>query len=599
MADNVFVASQGSLKLLDVLFSACQLVAGEQGSSAALTIAKLPQAVQDELFELFPSVSNLTKVDIRTGLENMTESFISGKGRCRRINELRNSMFRSCVRSTFQIEWSAEERKLFEHDDSVIEHSSSASEQTYRALDEVGLATPRASIIAGQLLRTSTTGQTEMAGGGRAALQEHLDDGSKRLLQRVTASSSASARENFVEMSSAEVSSRLKENHEVQDLANVYLLKKMRRALAALRASSGEDVPVFTLQTRVVYYDYYHRSRPGCVEKVVRKEGGAIQYDVRLDSGETVRHVDGSELSCASGDMPFPDGAGLTGTAATWTDTSSTVASDTDGPAPVDATNTNPNSSASQHLELEPAINNPRWEQCYRDGEAAIGPLLSVNLDKKHWPPVRDSRPANYRLWFKVGAGTSEFWFDQKDIGVSYRDLLSLCGVPAEVLTDPLRGKVCAEESNRCFFLHLGLATGLNPFLLQACFRRESRRLLRESACTLEAAQKAYERAPKDTDPQIADANRLADVASSLAMASPDYLFEPVIQKSSLVDLEVLTHIWPVELAGFRICVVPMDCGGRLDAIICYTPSNSAHYSQDDEFDRWTGKDISLLKQCE
>ena len=589
--ENVFVPSKGALTLLDVLFRTCQEAAGEKG--AALTIAKLPQAVQDELVELFPLVSNLTKVDIQRGLVNMTESFISGKGRCRRINELRNSMLRSCVRSSFQIEWSAEERKLFERDDSLIEHSSSEA-QTYRTLDEVGLATPRSSSSTVQLLRTSTTGQAEIAGGGRAALREHMDEGSKRLLQRVTASEGSSAREDFVEMITSEVSLRLKENPEVQDLANTYLLKKMRRALAALRATSGEDPPFFPLSTRVVYYDYYHRSRPGCVEKVVRREGGAIQYDVKLDSGESVRHVDGSELSTGSGDMPFAEStsAGLTSTAATWTDTS-TVASDTDGPAP-DATN----NANTEPLALEPAINDPKWERCYRAGEAVIGPLLSVDLDSKHCPSVRDSRPANYRLWFKVGAGTSEFWFDQKDIGVNYRDLLTLCGVPSEVLGDPLSGLVCAEETNRCFFLHLGLATGLNPFLLQACFRRESRRLLRESTCSLEAAQKAYERAPKKTDAEITEANRLADVASRLAMASPDYLFEPVIRRSSLVDLEVLTHIWPVELAGFRICVVPMDSDGRLDAIICYTPSNSAHYSQDDEFDRWTGKDIILLKQC-
>jgi hypothetical protein len=29
----------------------------------------------------------------------------------------------------------------------------------------------------------------------------------------------------------------------------------------------------------------------------------------------------------------------------------------------------------------------------------------------------------------------------------------------------------CSQESNRCFFLHLGVAIGLHPFALQTVFR--------------------------------------------------------------------------------------------------------------------------------
>ena len=182
----------------------------------------------------------------------------------------------------------------------------------------------------------------------------------------------------------------------------------------------------------------------------------------------------------------------------------------------------------------------------------------------------------------------SFFYFSKKDVGVSYTELLRKCGVPEEVI---VAHPAATFETNRCFFLHLGLATGLNPFLLQACFRREARRLLDESSARIAEAVAAAEAAPNDTLEQEEQRRKLEEHATGLVLASPNYLFEPVVQNHDFIDMEVLTHIWPVELADVRICLVPINDWDLIDTIIVYTPEGSDLLGEDGE---WRGRELIL-----
>jgi hypothetical protein len=64
-----------------------------------------------------------------------------------------------------------------------------------------------------------------------------------------------------------------------------------------------------------------------------------------------------------------------------------------------------------------------------------------------------------------------------------------------------------------------------------------------------------------------------------------------------MVDMEILTKIWPAELADVRLCLVPLyykrfSSGETLDNIICYTPVNSPSHTADG----WTGRDIVMKR---
>jgi len=239
------------------------------------------------------------------------------------------------------------------------------------------------------------------------------------------------------------------------------------------------------------------------------------------------------------------------------------------------------------------------WEKRYIEGETAICAYLSPQLQDDHRPPPSDDSTDNYHFYFYRNNQIEYFYFDQKDIGVSYRELLLRCGVPSELLDSH---PSAASETNRCFFLHLGLATGLNPFLLQRCFRREARRLLSENQETIQQAVAEAEAAlaaelatenPSAAD--VAARQALEDRATQLVLSTPDYLYEPVLRCSEYVDMDVLTRIWPRELADVRICLVPVDYYSRLDTIIVYTPENSVH--NDRHNNSWTGKDVILKKE--
>ena len=83
-----------------------------------------------------------------------------------------------------------------------------------------------------------------------------------------------------------------------------------------------------------------------------------------------------------------------------------------------------------------------------------------------------------------------------------------------------------AVETNRCFFLHLGIAVSIHPFLLQLTFRALASKLL------------------LDICAEDADASLREDILSS------------VVAYAGFVDANALIWLWLEELSPFRICLL-------------------------------------------
>jgi len=135
--------------------------------------------------------------------------------------------------------------------------------------------------------------------------------------------------------------------------------------------------------------------------------------------------------------------------------------------------------------------------------------------------------------------------------------------------------KFATMETNRCFFLHLGIMAGVHPFALQASFRREARRQLDE----LDAAP------PTNDDWEMAkrEAKRWA--------------LESLWGRSEYVDAQVLQYVWPAEFDDVRILIVPMvnydldrDCGD-IKTLYLYTPRDvQRKYTNSNN--EWIGRDM-------
>ena len=548
------------------LFGSLLKASGQAANSHTIPLAELPEEIRNELRDLFlpgqegPHLE-LTYSIMTKGLWSMTEAFISGHNRCVRINELRNACFRfELVYACPDVKWTAEELDLYRRDVNTINSSV-----------KIGLVDPTELVVSAprvdaspQLLRSVSVGTEQVSGGGRSTLQEHLSPESSAWLAKVVEAQGLTWDEqaNLVYSLDSYVATRLRLNPIVQDLANMYFLRKMKSAYLALKgASHGE--PPFAVGNRVVFHDYYYNLHYGTVTRAYT----GFVYDVMLDSGREVKSIPRQDLDLSSAVMPevIAD------------DVAMDIMPSVLPPVPVDEV---------------------AWEVRYADAEAAIAPFLETALADAHVPPIADPTPKNYYLFFTEDGVRKEFYFDNRDIGLKFGELYSHCGVPAEVLEQHPR---VVRETNRCFFLHLGLATGLNPFKLQACFRREARRLRGAAVADLEAqinaAVAAAEAAPNSTPEERLAQQALEEEATRLFLESPTDLFDSVLQEGAMVDMEILTKIWPAELADVRLCLVPLyykrfTSGETLDNIICYTPVNSPSHTADG----WTGRDIVMKR---
>lgn len=126
--------------------------------------------------------------------------------------------------------------------------------------------------------------------------------------------------------------------------------------------------------------------------------------------------------------------------------------------------------------------------------------------------------PHPYTVGFDVSFGSTRryrFWKD--DFHISF-------GVVLQTLPPSLQLSKAAVETNRCFFLHLGVAMGIHPFALQTAFRHVASLLLR--SCTSTDAALAKEILPS------------------------------VLEYAGFVDANVLFFLWPEEFRTSRILMI-------------------------------------------
>eukprot|EP01042_Synura_sphagnicola_P004538 gene4538-5768_t len=99
-------------------------------------------------------------------------------------------------------------------------------------------------------------------------------------------------------------------------------------------------------------------------------------------------------------------------------------------------------------------------------------------------------------------------------------------------------------ESNRCFFIHLGVAMQLQPFMLQVAFRYVSEQIL----ASLDANG-------KDVDDGLSRGMPAVVVKDLLAT---------VVQYAALVDANALCILWPSDFDNCHICVISGDSSNPL-----------------------------------
>lgn len=141
---------------------------------------------------------------------------------------------------------------------------------------------------------------------------------------------------------------------------------------------------------------------------------------------------------------------------------------------------------------------------------------LNILRAIKQFDSIGSVSPQSKLIDVTVGEA-ARFVFSQDDFCVSFSPFLQRIHPALQILSS-------AIETNRCFFIHLGVAIGVHPFALQTAFR-----------CMAQS---------KMNDP-------------SMDTSSVSYeLLSTVLELAGLVDANVLTCLWPLEFSNTRICFI-------------------------------------------
>ena len=166
--------------------------------------------------------------------------------------------------------------------------------------------------------------------------------------------------------------------------------------------------------------------------------------------------------------------------------------------------------------------------------------------------PFNFSSPApDVRELVLVFQGQSFRW-NRYDYGISFLSFLP-------TLAPELQISAVACETNRCFFLHLGLAAGIHPFAMQEAFRTRARIGLRELS------------------------------ADDFAQVVVNTVLEP----SGLVDANALAFLWPKEFSRKRVCLMSGPLSRPL--FMVFTPTDCDESELTDILMRCEGDHFTLL----
>ena len=118
------------------------------------------------------------------------------------------------------------------------------------------------------------------------------------------------------------------------------------------------------------------------------------------------------------------------------------------------------------------------------------------------------------------------------------------------------------NETNRCFFLALGIGTSIDPFLLQCLFRRHARYVIQNKTVLLNSTG-GYDDETNELQGSID--SELESLAN-------------VMEPGSSIDCSVLRYLWPIEFDIFRIvvlCTRPDNAGVARCNVVVYNSSST------------------------
>lgn len=136
---------------------------------------------------------------------------------------------------------------------------------------------------------------------------------------------------------------------------------------------------------------------------------------------------------------------------------------------------------------------------------------------------------------FELRLGEASHYFRKFDHHVSFLPFLRMLPPSLQITREAL-------ETNRCFFIHLGLAMSIHPFVLQAAFRAMTAQLLP----TLPIDSPALDIIPTVTD------------------------------YAGFVDANCLCYVWPAEFEQYRICIISNSSSGAAPMFSCFSSRGEA-----------------------
>ena len=197
---------------------------------------------------------------------------------------------------------------------------------------------------------------------------------------------------------------------------------------------------------------------------------------------------------------------------------------------------------------------------------------LGINYDWENFngadglTPQEESKVLRHN---KGGSYRSRLSFERFDYGVRFTPFLDT-GFIFDEDTHLVQRCSSAKETFRCFFIHLGLAVAIHPFMLMLQMRQNCRDIM-------------------GTD----------DEYSNLLKILYGPPLEECIKPSSFIDASVLCAYWPPEMNNFRLLILTFaasnDSLSGFDSISTYTPVNSPLY--DPVTKAWSGEDVILKLQ--
>jgi hypothetical protein len=144
--------------------------------------------------------------------------------------------------------------------------------------------------------------------------------------------------------------------------------------------------------------------------------------------------------------------------------------------------------------------------------QSPSSPNFSLDKDTLH-PP---------RHFSKINIGS--FHFMQSDYGICFETFWNTLH-----LEDELKTSSAALENYRCFYIHLGIGSGIHPFAIHYAFRNRASYLMQSTSKMLQSS-------------------------SFLAVSYIDSL-KDTLSSNSFVDSNILLTCWPLEWSHFRIII--------------------------------------------